>query len=328
MKRVGFLIERIADLDNIYSAYHKACRGKRHKCEVLEFQANFDENIRCIQQELASGLVDVGHYSFFKIYDPKERLICAAPFRERVMQHAVMNVCHEHFDRRLIDTTYATRKGKGVYQALEKAKQLAAKYQYLVKLDYRKYYDSIPQDKLKTLLRKRFKDAKLLMVFDRIIDSYEVENGRGLPIGNLTSQYFANAYLAPMDYRAKHLYRVEYIRYMDDILMAGNDKDYLKACVADMVSFSERELGLTLKPPVVHKSTQGQVFCGYRVLPQRLLLSGRSKRRFRTKLLNLEKQRQTNEITESQYQEHILPLLAFVCHADSSKFRQACMNAK
>ena len=326
MKRVGYLIEEIADLDNLYLAFNKACRGKRCKKEVLDFQENFDKNIKEIREELLSGNVRVGDYSYFKIFDPKERLICAAPFRDRVIQHALMNVCHQYFDKKLIYTTYATRRGKGIYKALERAMKATSRFEYVVKLDYRKYYDSVSHEKLKMMLRKMFKDPTLLMVFDKIIDSYEVTEGKGLPIGNLTSQYFANTYLSAVDYRAKHIYRVDYIRYMDDILIAGDDKILLKRYVSDLIDFSRNELELNLKPPIVNKSSVGQVFCGYRVLPNRLLLSGRSKKRFRTKLLSFNKDLEKGTINEKQYQDHIIPLLAFVSHADSMNFRKACVN--
>ena len=130
-------MEQIASLDNIHLAYYKACRGKQGKKEVARFREHFDYNVTLLQKSLAEGDVAMGEYRYFTIHDPKQRTICAAPFNERVLQHAIMNVCNPYFDKTLIDTTYATRKGKGVYAALDKAVTALSHYEYTVKLDVR-----------------------------------------------------------------------------------------------------------------------------------------------------------------------------------------------
>ena len=327
MKRVGNLTERIAELDNLYLAFAKACRGKQRKREVQDFREHFDENMSKLRSEILSGDIQVGQYHYFTIRDPKERIICAAPFRERVLHHAIMNVCHEHFDRSLIDTTYATRPDKGVYAAIDKAVCAASRYEWMVKLDFRKYYDSINHIVLKQLLERKFKDKTLLRLFFRIIDSYHAETDVGLPIGNLTSQYFANLYLSDFDHRAKEVLRVPiYIRYMDDILMAGNNKRELMESVREMEAFALSKFCLTLKPPICHKSKDGVVFLGYRVLPHHYLLAGRSKRRFRTKMIAYGHRLHEGVWEEQTYQEHILPLLSYVQQADCKEFRRSCVS--
>ena len=326
MKRAGHLMEKIATLDNLYLAFKKARRGKQTKAEVREFMENFDSNIMRMRQEMLDGTIAIGEYRFFKIRDPKERMISAAPFSERVLQHAIMNICHDYFDRTLIDATFASRKGKGLYAALDKAIEAASHCEYLVKLDYRKHFDSIDHEVLKHRLRRMFKDKALLTLFDRIIDSYSVKEGKGLPIGNLTSQYFANLYLSDLDHKVKEQWKAKaYIRYMDDILIAGNDREELKRCVELMTDYSARELKLTFKPPVFRKSVDGQVFLGYRVLPYHCKLSGRSKKRFRSKLITYGKLLEDQKWNESQYQEHIMPLLSFALQAESKLFRKACL---
>ena len=327
MKRVGHLMEQIASLDNLYLAYQKACRGKQRKREVLEFSEHFDDEIQRMRQEIIDGTITVGDYHYFTIHDPKERTICAAPFRERVLQHAIMNICHQYFDRTLIDSTYATRKGKGVYAALDKAVEAMSCYEYSVKLDFRKYYDSIDHDILKRKLRQRFKDKELLYLFDKIINTYCVTEGKGLPIGNLTSQYFANAYLSGLDHKAKEQWGAKvYIRYMDDIIIAGNDREELKNCMERMKAFSSEKLHLLFKPPIFRKNKDGQTFLGYRVMPYYYKLSGRSKKRFRSKLLKYDRLLNEGRWTEERYEEHILPLLSFAQHAESKAFRKACIN--
>ncbi len=324
MRRVGNLMDRIADYDNLQLAFLKSCRGKQAKREVLDFRERYDYNIREIRRGLLDGDIAIGDYSYFRIYDPKERLICAASFRERVVHHAIMNVCHEYFDRTLIYDTYATRKGKGGYKALDKAVSMAARYRYAVKLDYRKYFDSIDHEVLKMKLLRLFKDKALLNLFYRIIDSYEVDDGTGLPIGNLTSQYFANFYLSSLDHVMKEELRVPvYLRYMDDVLMMDNDKARLKGYEGFMRDYSARHLNLRLKEPVAVRCGQGIPFLGYVVKPYRLGLNGRSKRRFREKIVEWHRRFETGLCDEEEYQQHLLPLLAFVDKAKCRAFKNS-----
>lgn len=327
MKRIGNLINQIADYDNIQLAFIKSCRGKQAKREVLLFRENYDENIRSIRRGILSGEIEIGDYNYFTIKDPKERIICAASFRERVLHHAIMNVCHDYFDRTLISDTYATRRGKGIYAALDKAVKGAARFQYIVKLDYRKYFDSIDHDILKEKLAHMFKDKMLLSLFGKIIDSYEITKGKGLPIGNLTSQYFANHYLSSVDHMMKEQMRVPiYIRYMDDILMMAQEKIQLKYYVNEMVEYSEGGLQLRLKSPIYRMSKVGMPFLGYHVKPYYLQLTGRSKRRFREKIVLCKERYDTGIYNENEYQQHLLPLLAFVRYAQCQGFRKSCYN--
>lgn len=149
MRRAGNLIEKIADIDNLFDAYYKARRGKQHKYSVQQYARHIEENLTSLRRQILSGDVKVGAYHRFKIYDPKERVICAAPFSDRVLHHAIMNVCKPVFERHLIYDTYATRDGKGIYQAIAKACQGMLKYNYVAKLDVRKYFDSISHRILK-----------------------------------------------------------------------------------------------------------------------------------------------------------------------------------
>lgn len=322
------MIERIADLDNLYLAYHKAKAGKEDKREVKAYASRLEQHLETLRENILTGSPVVGHYHYFTIHDPKERIICAASFGERVLHHALMNVCHDYFDHSLIDDTYATRKGKGQYAALEKARHAANRYHYLVKLDVRKYFDSIGHDVLKRQLEHKFKDERLLSIFFRIIDSYHTSPGCGLPIGNLTSQYFANQYLSGMDHLAKEKWKAPiYIRYMDDILLAGNDKGQLKECVERMNHFSLETLHLHFKPPVFSTNREGVSFLGYRILQHRLNLSGRSKKRYRNKLLLYHAYLDAGLWSEQQYADHVRPLAAFALHADCFAFRKSCLNA-
>jgi RNA-directed DNA polymerase len=181
MKQRGYVIEAVADMNNLYLAFWKAKRGKEGKLDVQLFQKNLRENLKQLQQEIVSTEVNIGDYHFFKIYDPKERQICAAPFGQRVLHHALMNICHEDFERYQIFDSYASRKGKGTYAALDRAKYFTKKYQWYLKLDVRKFFFSISHDVLKEELKRLYRDEKLLIIFDKIIDSIAFENGLALP---------------------------------------------------------------------------------------------------------------------------------------------------
>lgn len=325
MKRRGNLIEKIADMDNLCLAFWKAQRGKTHKYSVIEFQKNWNEKLLQIRGELLSGKVSVGKYNYFITYDPKERRICAADFRERVIHHAIMNICHDSFERVQIYDSYASRKGKGTYAALERAALFTKKYKWFLKLDVRKFFESIPHQIVKKQIERLFKDKSLLGVLGQIIDSYRgiITEDRGLPIGNLTSQYLANHYLVAADHYAEEKLGVYgYVRYMDDMVLWHNDKEKLLAAGIAFERFIEQELGLNLKPPCLHETEQGLPFLSYVLYPNKIELSHRSKFRFIRKLKFYEEKLQGEEWEQRDYQRHILPLLAFTTHAQSLGFRK------
>jgi len=265
----------------------------------------------------------VGNYHYFKIYDPKERTICAAAFSERVIHHALMNVCHANFDRFQIFDSYACRLGKGTYAALNRAKQYQQKYKYFLKLDVRKYFDTIEHNVLKNMLAGRFKEVKLLTVFEQIIDSYHTQPNKGLPIGNLTSQYFANHYLALADHYLKEVEQQKaYIRYMDDMVLWDNDKSALLKKGVRFEHFIAQKLQVELKPLCLNYTAKGLPFLGYRLYPDTVLLTRSSKKRFECKLKKYTDKLHDNEWNQQDYQRHILPLLACIKHADTFAFRQ------
>jgi RNA-directed DNA polymerase len=323
MKRENNLIGKIADPNNLRLAFWKARRAKEGKKEVAEFRKSFDKNILMLRNELLTGNINIGNYHYFTIYDPKERLICAAPFNERVLHHAIMNICHANFEKFQIFDSYASRKGKGTYAALERAKSFQKKYKWFLKLDVRKYFDSIDHVKLKTMLSNRFKDKFLLHVMFQIVDSYQTTLGKGLPIGNLTSQYFANHYLAVADHHIKEkLHAPAYVRYMDDMVIWADDKNMLVEIGSQYQSFIESELSLILKPFCLNLTDKGLPFLGYYLLPDKIMLNKNSRKRFKSKLLYYSNKLKNDEWGQSEYQVHILPLIAFAKYANTFNLRR------
>ncbi|MEY4925786.1 MAG: hypothetical protein RI894_222 [Bacteroidota bacterium] len=326
MKRIGNLMPEIATLDNLYLAYYKARRGKHWKQEVLDFERNLQDHLLALQAELVTGKIAVGDYHYFRIYDPKERQICAASFRERVLHHALMNVCHAHFERYQIHDSYACRVGKGSHAAVIRAREFSKKNRYFAKLDVRKYFETIDHNKLKVALARVFKDQTLLQIFYDGIDAYEIEQNKGVPIGNLTSQYFANHFLAQADHFVKETLSAKYyVRYMDDMVLWHNDLKILNAQVKSLENYLLDVLGCTPKQSVISRVKRGLPFLGYVVWHNKLSLAKRSRKRFLRNMKRLTHDLRHNIITERTYQSKILPILAFLLPTNSFLFRKSVL---
>lgn len=321
-------MDGIADPANLLLAFWKAAKSKRAKADCRIFQERLDENVSSLRQELLSGSVTVGEYHTFTIHDPKERSICAASFRERVLHHALMNVCEPVLERAAIYHSYACRKGMGAQAAVRRAGSNARQSGWFLKMDIRKYFDSIDHGVLRGLLARKFKDAGVLDLFDRILASYETAPGRGLPIGNLTSQHFANFYLAPLDRFVKErLQRRCYVRYMDDFVVWGETAAELREVWRQVERFLTTELKLELKSNVMlNRTERGMDFLGYRIFPDDLRLARRSKRRFATKFRAYEREHEEGVWTELELQQRMTALIAFTLPCRSRGFRRNVMQ--
>ena len=324
------MFSRILDRENLRLAFHKALIGKRGRPDARAFAARLDDNLSRLGSDVAEGTVQLGDCQQFTVYDPKERLITAPSFRERVLHHAIMNVCEPVLERWLIDDTFACRQGKGRIAALLRAQQFARRFDSFLKLDMRKYFDSISHQTLLTRLERRFKDRRLLALFSRIVESYSVSETRGLPIGSLTSQHFANFYLGWFDRFVKETLRVKgYVRYMDDCVLWGHTTRQLKEWRDRSHEFLDRDLQLTLKPvPLINGTNNGMDFLGCRIYPTHMTLNRRSRSRFRRKLHTLENQFLAGQITEGEMQQRSLALVAFTRTAGvaSRRFRQSVVE--
>ncbi len=328
MRRVGNLYERIADPENLRLAFWKASRGKRDRAEVRQYASHLDENLARLREDLLREAVSVGAYRFFTIRDPKERVICAAPFPERVLHHAVMNVCEPVLERYAIPDSYACRKGKGLHAAIRRAQAFARRFPWYLKLDVARYFDSVDHEVLLGLLGTRFKDRRLLRLFRTFVGTYETTPGKGLPIGNLISQHCANLYLGPLDHWVKETLRVRgYVRYMDDFVLWGEDRATLRGHQVAIEAYLRSRLRLTLKADVqLNRSTRGLPFLGYRVFPGQVRLGPRARRRFARRLAGYEGRWERGDWSEEELQRHVEPLLAYVRFADTAGFRRAVVG--
>jgi hypothetical protein len=326
MKRAGNLLSLVADPDNLYFAAWKAAKGKRHAQEVMTWSEQIDHHVSSLRAQILRGQVSVGNYRYFKVYEPKERQICASAFGEQVLHHALMNVCHPYFEQAQVYDSYASRKGKGTYAAIERAKYYTNKHAWYLKLDVRKFFESVHHEVLINQLARMFRDAALVGIFEQIIHSYEACPGRGLPIGNLTSQYFANHYLSGLDWFVKEKLRVKaYVRYMDDMVFWHAEKAPLQQIHTNVNDFIQNELRCTLKPEGLNRTRCGLPFLGYHIFPHHVRLLQKSKQRFIKKLRRIDACYYSGDWDEAKCQRRALPLLAFTAHADAKKLRRSVL---
>ncbi len=278
MRRTGRVFDRIATFANLYEADRKARRGKNRRIPVDRFSFDLERELLCLRSDILSGRYRPGPAVEFTIADPKRRIVRAAPFRDRVLHHAILNVMEGIFERSLDPDSYACRKGKGLDAALRRAVHLSRRSAWVLKTDVEKFYASVDHGVLETLLERRLKDRRLLDLLRRIIESGG--NARkGLPIGSLTSQWFANLYLDPLDrWVRSELKPRGYLRYMDDLALFSDDREELRRSLRRLRLFLEDELRLELKVDVTQMcpAARGWTFLGFCVTRAGLRLPRKS----------------------------------------------------
>jgi retron-type reverse transcriptase len=303
VRRTGHLFERVCAFPNLLLAARKAQAAKRYRPNVLEFNLRLEDNLHALRRELLDGSYRPGAHRHFQVHEPKTRWISAAPYRDRVVHHALCNVIEPVVDRRFIFDCWANRRGKGTHRAVLRYQRFAGRSRYALKMDVRKYFPSIDHAILKGQLRGLFKDPALLRLLDLIIDLGENpepapayfpgddlftpwERRRGLPIGNLTSQLLANLYLDGFDHWVKERLGARgYLRFVDDFVLLDDSKGRLRDWAAAVRARLE---GLRLRVHaakcVIRRTDEGLPFLGYVVWPDRTRVRGQTVRRFRRKL--------------------------------------------
>lgn len=302
---------------NIELAYYKASKRKKLTKAVLLFRRNSSISLSVLQQELLDGSFIMDNYKTFYISEPKLRLISAASFRDRIVHHAIMNVLEPVFEKQMIYHTYACRKEKGMHRAVLYAFRKSKSSPYFLKLDVRKYFDSINHDILKNQLFRIIKDKKVLCLLYGIIDSYHTvqsctgTSAKGLPIGNLTSQYFANLYLSSLDhFILEKLKPLGYVRYMDDFVLWAASKSELTVMHEAIIQFVKINLDLTLKPAVINTTYIGVPFLGYRASSSGIFLLQKTRRRIKRNIMQIDRLYRFMQISEQKAAERVTSVLA------------------
>lgn len=269
-------------MDNLRLAESRARKGKSHRKGVQWFDRNPESNLFLLHEQLLNNNFVTSEYKTFNIYEPKERVISSLPYYpDRIVHHAIMNVLEPLFSKWFTADTYSSIKGRGIHLASNKLKEALrdkAETSYCLKIDIKKFYPSINHGILKSLLRRKVKDERLLSLLDEIICSTQ-----GVPIGNYLSQYFANFYLTGFDHFIKQDLRIKYyFRYADDIVILSNKKSHLHEVLAQIRAFLQSNLKLELKQnyQVFPVEKRGIDFVGYVFFHTHVLLRKSIKKRF------------------------------------------------
>lgn len=313
MRRIGNLKEEFLDFTNLYFAYGKAFRGTKSP-EAYAFAFQAEGEIFRLQKELREEVYHPAPYRYFTIYEPKERVISVAPFRDRVVHHALVNVLEPIYEARFIFHSYATRKNKGTHRAIEKAQKYLRNNHWYLKMDIRKYFDSIIHGKLIEGIARTIKDPFLLRLCS-CVTNRGGDGQKGLPIGNLTSQFFANVYLNPFDHFIKEELKIRaYIRYMDDMVFFSQDKEQLLAWQAEIINYLKDRLSLSVKQEVIllNHRLHGLPFLGVRIFPSLIRWQQKNFKRSYKKFLQRQWEYEHKFITYEQYQSSMMSLISWL----------------
>ena len=338
MKRTGHLFDQLTSWPNLCRAAHKARRGKRFRPNVQWFEFHREWQLLQLQRELTSGSYTPSGYRTFVIYEPKRRLISAAPYRDRVVHHAVCNVLEPLFERGFISDSYACRPAKGNHAAVYRASEFAQRYRYVLKADIRKFFPSVDHQVLLAVVARRIKDPRVMDLLGKIIANTgpqdrptllfpgddlftPLERPIGLPLGNQTSQFLANVLLDPLDHFIKERLRIQgYLRYADDLLLFADDKRLL-ADARKRVRRFLAELRLRLHPQKceISPTTQAVSFLGFRVFPTHRLLDKRNVLRFRRRLRRMQRDYQDRRIKATQIRQRLVSWFGHARHGNSDR---------
>lgn len=346
IKRIGNLYQEIYSFENLFEAFLMARKKKKDRREVLEFTANLEENLIELQNELIHRTYKVGEYYEFFVNEPKRRMVMALPFRDRVVQWAIYRVVNPIFESQFYEHSYACRVGKGTHSAANKlqkwlkiVEKRPEKYYYL-KMDISKYFYRVDHEILIKMIRKRVKDEEVLSLLTLIIKSEDTDFGlpvgsslievtdresdTGMPIGNLTSQMFANIYLNELDKFVKHALKTHfYARYMDDFIILSDDKSELHDFKNQIIVFLDDELRLqTNNKTCVRPIALGIEFVGYKIWATHKKIRKSTTKRVRKKLRFTQKQYARGEITAEKVSQTVQSCFAVFDNADSKLLKE------
>lgn len=338
---MGALFPRIIAFPNLLLAAKRASRGKRFRPNVAQFSLSMEEELHALRQDLISHRYRPGTYRTFVLREKKPRLISAAPFRDRVVHHALCNIIEPLVERSFLFDSYACRKEKGTHAAIERASHYARRFPYILKADIAQYFPSIDHEVLLNQLRRYLWDEDALWLVKTIIDGSNpqpeaawyfpgddlftpMERRRGLPIGNQTSQFFANVYLNGLDHFVKEELRLPgYIRYVDDVLVFARDKPQLHETLAAMRTYCEGlRLTLHARKCVVGPTRAGFTFLGQRIFPTHRRLEAGNVRRFVRRLRQYHLHVRQGSLSLEGVRCRVQSWIGHAKHADTVRLRR------
>jgi len=298
------------------------------KADVLQFKFNLEDNLFQLHDELKNKTYHHSHYTAFNVSDPKLRRIHKATVGDRILHHAIFRILYPLFDKSFIFDSYSCRVEKGTHRAVLRLEKFCRKLSrnnnkniFALKCDIRKFFASIDQDILLELIKRKVDDIEALWLIEKIIRSFP----SGLPLGNVTSQLFANIYLNELDQFVKHNLREKYyLRYCDDFIILGEDEKNLCGLVPVIDDFLQGTLGLQLHPDkiILRKQRQGIDFLGYVVLPHHRVLRTKTKRRIMKKIQRKRDELDNGNISEESFNQGLQSYLGVLKHCNGWKIKQ------
>lgn len=334
MKVYNDLFGQIISAENLFLAWEEFKLGKQSKADVIKFEYQLEENIFNLHRELSAGRYRHGPYHAFYITDPKQRLIHKASVQDRVLHHAIFKILNPIFEPSFIANSFSCRVGKGTHKGVRVLADILRKVSrnhtgpcFGLKCDIYKFFASIDHGILLDILKKRIRDDRVIELLNGIISSFNTthKSGKGLPIGNLTSQLFANVYMNELDQFTKHQLKVKYyVRYTDDFVIISNSVDYLNSLLPGIQKFLADDLRLKMHPDKIstRKFSQGVDFLGYVILPHHILLRTKTRRRLERKLSQRAAQYATGIISQESFNQTWQSYKGVLSHANSYKLSQ------
>lgn len=341
MKIYKNLFTQIISLDNLFAAWKEFRLGKGQKMDVALFEFNLEQNIFNLWHDLKDKKYCHGSYTGFYINDPKRRHIHKATVRDRILHHAVFAILNPIYNRDFISDSFSCRIGKGNHRGFAAAETMirASSHNFtspcfVLKCDVKQFFATVDHQIMLDILKEKIVDPDTIWLLKNIIDSFpggsdNLFNSRGVPIGNLTSQLFANIYLNELDKFLKHQLKIKcYARYTDDFIIVSNDRIYLDKLVNKIREFLDTKLKLQLHPNKISISPyrRGLDFLGYITLPHYRLLRPKTKRRIFRKLKYRIKEYHDGLITEEMAEKSLQSYLGVLSHANAYKLTQDLKN--
>ncbi|MFH1290254.1 MAG: reverse transcriptase domain-containing protein, partial [Nanoarchaeota archaeon] len=325
--------EKLCSYENLELAFSKARRGKTLKKYVIDFEKDLEKNLSTLRSELLMQIYQPLPLKTFILKDPKTRIISKSDFRDRVIHHAVCNIIEPTFDKTFIHDSYANRIGKGTLNAIKRFdifKKKASKNNtincYVLKADIKHYFETVNHQILLTILQRKIKDDRVIWLIKKILANHKTKKvGHGMPLGNLTSQFFANVYLNGLDQFVKHKLRAKYyIRYVDDFIIMDTSKRILQNNKVRINDYLKKYLELELHPEKSRIITldRGINFLGFRIFYHHKLLTKKNMKRFEKNLEEMKQLYTKDKIDREKVIEKFEGWLAYTTHANTYKYRK------
>jgi RNA-directed DNA polymerase len=328
------LYNEICSSENLKLAFKKASKRKTFKPYVIEFAKNLKENLQQLRTELLLHSYRPKRLKTFILRDPKTRKISKSDFRDRVVHHALCNIIEPLFDRTFIHDSYANRTGKGTLGAIKRFDQFkrmvsknSTRHCYILKADIRHYFETVDHNILLSSINRKIADARVMWLIKTSLQNHKTKNpGKGMPLGNLTSQFFANIYLNELDQFVKHKLKAKhYIRYVDDFVILHTSRKELQRYMQATDNFLKQNLALQLHPEKCKILTlnKGIGFLGFRIFYHHKLVRKKNLRTFEKRLSQMKRGYKEGIIDTEKLISKFEGWLAYVSHANTYKYRMS-----